>query len=224
MRSAGCATSRRKSREDYLELPALRPLPRIRLAFIDMFHTFYQNNDPLTAKGLCQKHGDRYLVQNPPAFYQTQAELDAVYALDFERAQHPYYETQGKVKALETIRFSISTHRGCYGECNFCAIAVHEGRTVRWRSPESILAEARDLTQHPEFKGYIQDLGGPTANMYGFECSKKLSKGSCPKKRCLYPSICPQMRVDHRPQLDLLTKGPPVQRREEGLCGLRHPL
>ena len=99
-----------------------------------MFHTFYKNNDPVSAKGLYQKHADRYLVQNPPAPYQTQAELDAVYALDYERAQHPYYEAQGPVRALETIRFSISTHRGCYGECNFCAIAVHEGRTVRWRS------------------------------------------------------------------------------------------
>jgi uncharacterized radical SAM protein YgiQ len=169
-----------------------------------MFHTFYQNNDPLNAKGLCQKHGDRYLVQNPPAFYQSQAELDAVYALHYERAQHPYYEKMGPVKALETIRFSISTHRGCYGECNFCAIAVHEGRTVRWRSKRSIVSEAEQLTQHPQFKGYIQDLGGPTANMYGFECSKKLSTGSCPKKRCLYPTICPVMKINHGPQVELL--------------------
>jgi len=188
----------------YLELAPYETVAQDKLAFIEMFHTFYQNNDPLNAKGLCQKHGDRYLVQNPPALYQTQAELDAVYALDFKRAQHPYYEDQGPVRALETIRFSISTHRGCYGECNFCAIAVHEGRTVRWRSPESILAEAGQLTGHPEFKGYIQDLGGPTANMYGFECAKKLSSGSCPKKRCLYPTICPLLKITHRPQVDLL--------------------
>jgi len=143
-------------------------------------------------------------VQNPPAPCQTQAELDAVYALDFERAQHPYYEAMGPVKALETIRFSISTHRGCYGECNFCAIAVHEGRTVRWRSPQSILDEAERLVSHPQFKGYIQDLGGPTANMYGFECDRKLTKGACPAKRCLSPGICPLLKVDHRPQLALL--------------------
>ena len=190
----------------YLELPAYETVQADKQAFIDMFHTFYRNNDPISGRGLCQKHGDRYLVQNPPALTETQAELDAVYALDFERAQHPYYEAQGPVKALETIRFSISTHRGCYGECNFCAIAVHEGRTVRWRSPASILDEAGRLTRHPQFKGYIQDVGGPTANMYGFECDKKLGKGACPAKRCLFPELCPLLEVDHRPQIDLLQK------------------
>lgn len=194
----------REKREGYLELPSYEMVAQDKNAFIDMFHLFYQNNDPVSAKGLCQKHDNRFLIQNPPALYQSQAELDAVYALDFERSQHPYYESQGKVKALETIQFSIATHRGCYGECNFCAIAVHEGRTVRWRSPESILAEARRLTQTPGFKGYIQDVGGPTANMYGYECAKKLARGSCKKKRCLYPGVCPLLKVDHRPQLALL--------------------
>jgi uncharacterized radical SAM protein YgiQ len=188
----------------YHELPSYEAVVQDKNAFIDMFHVFYRNNDPLNAKGLYQKHGNRYLVQNPPAFYQTQAELDAVYALDYERAQHPYYEQQGAVKALETIKFAISTHRGCYGECSFCAIAVHEGRTVRWRSPESILREAEQLTQVPGFKGYIWDVGGPTANMYGFECAKKLKSGSCPRKRCLYPTVCPLLKIDHRPQIELL--------------------
>ena len=188
----------------YLELPALEVVAQDKHAFIDMFHVFYQNNDPLTAKGLAQRHGDRCLIQNPPSTYQTQPELDEVYDLGFELAQHPFYERQGPVKALETIRFSIATHRGCYGECNFCAIAVHEGRTVRWRSRDSILREADQLTQHPQFKGYIQDLGGPTANMYGYECRKKLTSGSCPQKRCLYPTVCPALKVDHKPQLDLL--------------------
>ena len=174
----------------YLELPAYEKVKEDHQAFIDMFHLFYRNNDPLTAKGLYQQHGSRYLVQNPPAIYPTQAELDAVYALGYERAQHPYYERQGHVKALETIQFSVSTHRGCYGECNFCAIAVHEGRTVRWRSPKSILDEVRAFPDHPDFKGVVQDLGGPTANMYGFECGKKLETGSCPVKRCLTPDIC----------------------------------
>jgi uncharacterized radical SAM protein YgiQ len=171
-----------------------------------MFHRFYRNNDPVSARGLYQKHGDRYLVQNPPALTETQIELDAIYALDFERRQHPFYEQQGRVKALETIAFSISTHRGCYGECNFCAISVHEGTTVRWRSPESILAEAARLARDPDFKGYIQDLGGPTANMYGFECGRKLAKGICSVKRCVYPEVCPLMKVDHQPQIDLLRK------------------
>jgi uncharacterized radical SAM protein YgiQ len=190
----------------YLELPSYELVARDKAAFIDMFHSFYRNNDPISARGLYQKHADRYLVQNPPALTETQAELDAIYALDFERRQHPYYEQKGKVKALETIGFSISTHRGCYGECNFCAISVHEGTTVRWRSPESILAEAGRLALHPDFKGYIQDLGGPTANMYGFECGRKLAKGICSAKRCVYPEVCPLMKVDHHPQIELLRK------------------
>ncbi len=194
----------KEKRQGYLELPSYETVAADKLAFIEMFHLFYKNNDPVSARGLCQQHGDRFLVQNPPAPYQTQSELDEVYALDFERLQHPYYEAQGQVKALETIRFSISTHRGCYGECNFCAIAVHEGRTVRWRSQQSILDEAGRLIAHPEFKGYIQDVGGPTANMYGFECDKKLKNGACPAKRCLFPDICPLLEVDHRPQLELL--------------------
>ena len=194
----------KEKREGYLELPSYETVADDKNAFIDMFHLFYKNNDPITAKGLCQQHGDRWLIQNPPSVYQTQAELDAVYAIDFERAQHPYYEKQGPVRALDTIRFSISTHRGCYGECNFCAIAVHEGRTIRWRSQKSIVEEAERLILHPEFKGYIQDVGGPTANMYGFECEKKLKSGVCPAKRCVYPNVCPVMEIDHKPQIELL--------------------
>jgi uncharacterized radical SAM protein YgiQ len=191
---------------DYLELPSFDAVKTDNKAFSEMFHTFYRNSDALTAKGLYQKHGTRFLIHNPPALPLTQLELDAVYAHDFERAQHPYYERQGKVKALETIRFSISTHRGCYGECNFCAITVHEGRTVQWRSRKSILAEAEKITSLPDFKGYIVDVGGPTANMYGYECSKKLKSGSCPDKRCLHPRICPSLKANHHQQIELLRK------------------
>ncbi len=191
---------------NYLELPTYETVSRDKTSFVDMFRTFYQNNEPLTATGLYQKHGTRYLVHNPPGAYETQTELDAVYALDFERAQHPHYERQGKVAALETVRFSIATHRGCYGECNFCAIAVHEGRTVRWRSMHSAVSEARTLAKYPDFKGYILDLGGPTANMYGFECQKKLQKGACRDRRCLYPAVCPTLEADHSHQLALLRK------------------
>ncbi len=190
--------------QSYSELPSFEHVQKDKHAFIDMFHAFYQNNDPLIAKGLIQRHGDRYLVQNPPQPYLSQTELDEIYALPYERSQHPYYESQGSVRALDTIKYSISTHRGCYGECNFCAIAVHEGRTVRWRSQSSILSEARKLAKQPGFKGYIQDVGGPTANMYGFECDKKLSSGVCSKKHCLYPDTCSLLQVDHQPQIDLL--------------------
>ena len=191
---------------DYLELPAYETVAADKTAFIEMFHTFYRNNDPVSAKGLCQQHGDRWLVQNPPPLSETQAELDAIYALDYARAQHPFYEKQGSVKALETIRFSISTHRGCYGECNFCAIGVHEGRTIRSRSAASIVREAEQLTKHPQFKGNIHDLGGPTANMYGFECDHKLQHGACPKKRCIFPTVCSQLPVNYRPIIDVLRR------------------
>ena len=190
--------------KEFIRLPSLAEVIADPLAFIEMFHIFYRNNDPITAKGLYQQHESRFVVQNPPAHIPTQDELDAIYALEYARAQHPYYENKGPVKALDTIKFSISTHRGCYGECNFCAIAVHEGRTVRWRSQESILAEARNFLIHPDFKGIIPDLGGPTANMYGFECAKKLQTGSCPDKRCLVLAICPALKIDHKPQINLL--------------------
>ncbi|MDY6910874.1 MAG: YgiQ family radical SAM protein [Chloroflexota bacterium] len=195
-----------KKSNDYLEMPSYETVSEDKHALIDMFHKFYRNNDPLTAKGLYQKHGERYLVHNPPSPSLTQSELDSVYALDFERAQHPYYAKQGKAKALQTIRFSLSTHRGCYGECNFCSIGVHEGRMVQWRSSESILFEAWQLAQYPDFKGYIMDVGGPTANMYGFECAKKLTQGNCEKKRCLFPKVCPSLKADHRKQTKLLAQ------------------
>lgn len=190
----------------YLELPSYETVAADKMAFIDMFHLFYRNNDPVTAKGLYQRHADRCLVQTPPANYPSQAEMDAVYDLPYQRVQHPYYERMGPAKALETIQYSISTHRGCYGECNFCSIAVHEGRTVRWRSPDSIIHEAEAMTRLPGFKGYIQDVGGPTANMYGFECRKKLLRGACTDKRCLYPNVCPALKPDHQPQVDLLRR------------------
>ncbi|GMW04551.1 MAG: YgiQ family radical SAM protein [Dehalococcoides mccartyi] len=193
-------------RAGYLALPPFEAVEKDANALTDMFHTFYQNNDALSAKGLYQQTGNRYLIQNPPPMPFSQKEMDEIYELDFERAQHPYYQKQGAVKALETIRFSIQSHRGCYGECNFCAIAMHEGRTVQWRSPESILAEARILAGYPDFKGYIQDIGGPTANMYGFECEKKLKEGACADKRCLYPQVCPSLRVNYHKQLEMLKK------------------
>jgi len=191
---------------DYLVLPSFEEVSDSSDKFTEMFHCFYKNNDAITARGLVQKKADRFYVQNPPQPPLTQAEMDEVYALDFERRQHPFYEAQGSVKALDTIRFSIPTHRGCYGECNFCAIAVHEGRTVSSRSEASVLAEAKTFTHDPEFKGIIQDVGGPTANMYAIECTKKLNAGACVEKRCLFPEICPTIKIDHARQLSLLKK------------------
>jgi len=190
--------------EGCLELPSFQKAAEDKNAFTKMFNSFYRNNDPITATTLAQKQDTRHLIQNPPAPCLSGAELDAVYDLEYQRDLHPFYRRQGKVKALETIRFSITTHRGCYGECSFCSIAVHQGRTVRCRSKRSILAEARQIELHPLFKGTIQDVGGPTANMYGIECSRKMKDGSCPKKRCLFPKICPELTINHQKQISLL--------------------
>lgn len=212
--------------QDYCQLSSFEDVSSDKIAYIESFDTFYKNNDPITAKGLIQAHGDRYLVQNPPAFSLNQNELDKIYALPYERAQHPYYEKNGKVKALETIRFSISTHRGCYGECNFCAIAVHEGRTIQWRSKESILNEVDTLSKIPEFKGIIQDLGGPTANMYGFECRKKTTRGTCQDRRCISPEVCTALHPNHHPQIELLqsVREHPQVRKVFVASGLRYDL
>jgi uncharacterized radical SAM protein YgiQ len=183
--------------------------------FLAMFKIFSANQDARTAKALMQPVDTRALVQNPPASPLTQPELDAVYDLPFELDTHPFYAAKGFVRAWDTIRFSMTTHRGCYGECNFCAIAAHQGRTVVSRSERSLIAEAKRFLQHPKFKGVISDVGGPTANMYGFECERKLRDGACPKKRCLTPTCCPGMKPDHRPQLHLL-------RALRALPGMRH--
>ena len=192
--------------DDYLQLPSFRDCAASPDAFTEMFHQFYRNMDPVTARGLTQLHDSRYLVQNPPAALLDSAEMDRIYALGFERRQHPYYERQGKVKALETVRFSIPTHRGCYGECNFCAIAVHEGRTIQWRSEGSIVREAEEMAQDPAFRGNIHDVGGPTANMYGFECAKKERSGCCENKRCVAPDVCRTLKTDHAPYISLLRR------------------
>ncbi len=212
--------------EGYLELPSYEEVCADKDRFIEMFHAFYVNNDPISAQGLAQRYGSRYVVQNPPTPTLTIEEMDAVYALPFEHAVHPYYAAQGEVRAMETIRFSIPTHRGCYGECNFCAIAVHEGRRVAWRSKASILAEARAMKDRPGFHGIIHDLSGPTANMYGFECNVKAHRGACQDKSCIYPQVCPLLGLTHAPHTGLLK----ALRQVEGVrkvfvgSGIRHDL
>ena len=191
---------------EYITLPSHQECLDDKLKFMDMFDDFYHNNDPISARGLCQNVDGRYLIQNPPAPYLTTEELDGVSALPFMRDLHPYHHKEGKVKALETIKFSISTHQGCYGECNFCAISVHQGRTIRSRSVDSIVKEAKHFGTYKDFKGIISDLGGPTANMYGYECSKKLTKGTCEEKSCMFPKLCKALKPTHKKQLELLRK------------------
>ncbi len=190
----------------YLQLPSFEETVNDKYKFIEMFDAFYLNNDPLSAKGLVQKHGERFLIQNPPQYNPTTEEMDYYHDLKYERETHPYYRKDGSVRALDTIRFSINTHRGCYGECNFCAIAVHQGQTISGRSEKSIINEAKEYAKMKNFKGNISDVGGPTANMYGFECAKKLKLGSCDDKRCVAPSTCKTLKPTHKPQIDLLKK------------------
>lgn len=196
----------KEKKDSYLELPSFEECVRDKKEFSKAFDIFYHNCDPITAKGLCQLCGDRYLIQNPPSENFTSEELDDIYSMDFERDVHPYYKAMGEVRALDTIRTSVTTHRGCYGECNFCAIAIHQGRTVISRSQDSIVEEVKGIASTPKFKGYIADVGGPTANMYDVECSKKLKLGACQDKRCLYPHKCPALKIDHNNQIELLDK------------------
>ncbi|MBM9536014.1 YgiQ family radical SAM protein [Desulfobulbus alkaliphilus] len=189
-----------------LLLPAATQTAADKAAFITMFRTFYENNDPVTARTLVQQQDSRFLVHNPPQPPLSTEELDTVHGLVFTRDLHPRDRLLGQVRALDTIRFALTTHRGCYGECAFCAIAVHQGRTIQQRSVASLVAEAETLTQHAAFKGTIVDVGGPTANMYGFECARKEHHGACRDKRCLFPEVCPGLKVNHAPLTTLLRR------------------
>ncbi|MGC8765613.1 MAG: YgiQ family radical SAM protein [Brevinematia bacterium] len=204
-----CFLDREKEKylkKGYIELPSFEEAKNDKLKFIEMFKLFYENNDPLTARGLIQKTMDRYLIQNPPARLLSKEEMDFIYGLSFERDVHPAIKSKGEVKAIHTIQFSIITHRGCYGECNFCSISVHQGRHIVERSEHSVIEEAKRLVKHKGFKGYITDVGGPTANMYGIECEKKKKTGACKDKRCLFPTICKNLNLNHSRQLNLLKK------------------
>ena len=209
-----------------LVLPTFAEAAADRERFTAMFRTFYDHCDPVTARMLAQQQDTRFLVHNPPQLPLSTAELDAVHDLEFTRDLHPTDRKRGPVRALDTIRFALTTHRGCYGECNFCAIAVHQGRTVQSRSPASIVREAGRIAAHPDFRGTLTDVGGPTANMYGFECRRKASKGACADKRCLYPAVCPGLQVDHGPLLDLLRRlrQVPGVRKVVVASGIRHDL
>jgi uncharacterized radical SAM protein YgiQ len=215
-----------EKKEGYIELPSHAEVAVDSAKFTEMFKIFYKNDDPITGKGLCQKQDSRYLVQNPPQFPLTSGELDHIHELGYERNVHPYYEAWGPVRALETIRFAITTHRGCYGDCKFCAISLHQGQRVVDRSEASILKEASVLTKHPEFKGYIHDVGGPTANMYGIECERRKTKGTCRNKRCLTPVACNKLQISHLPQIDLLKKirQMPKVKKVFIASGIRHDL
>ncbi|MEG1875796.1 MAG: YgiQ family radical SAM protein, partial [Angelakisella sp.] len=163
-----------------------------------------EQQDHVYGKAIVQKHGDQLVIQNPPQPPLTQQELDAVWELPFERYYHPSYEALGGVKAIEEVEFSIMHNRGCYGACNFCSITFHQGRVVSSRSHQSVLQEAEQFTRNKRFKGYIHDVGGPTANFRGPACAKQLEKGVCQGKKCLFPKVCPAIHADHSDYIALL--------------------
>ena len=175
-------------------------------AYAEAFASQYGEQDAISGRAMTERYGDRLLVQNPPMPPLERDELDKVYALPFTRRPHPVYDKDGGVPAIAEVEFSITHNRGCFGACNFCALAFHQGRTVRSRSEESILTEAREIAALPNFKGYIHDIGGPTANFRAPACEKQLKSGVCPNRRCLSPKPCPNLRVDHSEYLDIIEK------------------
>ena len=188
-------------------LPSFLEMQADKLAYARSFAVQYRNSDPFTGKRLVEPYSDHeFVVQNPPASPLTQEELDAVYRLPYARTYHPMYEKDGGVPAITEVKFSLSSNRGCFGECSFCALTFHQGRIVQARSHESLLDEAKLICEDPDFKGYIHDVGGPTANFRAPACAKQLKKGACPNKRCLFPEPCKQLDADHGDYLDLLDK------------------
>ena len=176
------------------------------IQYAKSFKMQYDNTDPFTGKTLVEPYENVYVVQNPPQPPLTTEEMDEVYSLPYMRTYHPSYEQQGGVPAIAEIKFSLTSNRGCFGGCNFCALTFHQGRTVQVRSHASILEEAKLLTEDPDFKGYIHDVGGPTANFRKPSCRKQLEYGVCKNKQCLFPKVCQNCEVDHRDYLELLRK------------------
>ena len=188
-----------------LALPSWQALQAERSAYAESFRIQYENTDPFTAKRLIEPYGEReFVVQNPPQKPLSQKEMDAVYDLPYCRTYHPSYAALGGVPAIAEVQFSLVSNRGCFGACSFCALTFHQGRIVQARSHESILKEARAMTQEPDFKGYIHDVGGPTANFRRPACQKQLTKGACPNRQCLYPTPCRNLDADHSDYLALL--------------------
>jgi len=191
---------------DYVELPSSEAVTKNKKDYSKAFKIQYEEQDPIRGKTLVQKHGVKYIVQNPPAMILKTEELDNVYKLPFVRQYHPMYKEQGGIPALAEVEFSITAHRGCFGGCAFCAIHSHQGRIIQPRSDQSIIAEATLLTKLPNFKGYIHDVGGPTANFRKPSCKKQLKLGVCKNRQCLFPEPCPNLEVDHREYGNLLRK------------------
>lgn len=193
--------------EDAIVLPSYDEISTNKEAYARSFYIQYQNTDPFQAKKMAEAypHGI-YVVQNPPQKPLSMQEMDDVYALPYTRTYHPIYEKDGGIPAISEVKFSLISNRGCFGGCNFCALTFHQGRIIQTRSHASILAEAKQMTQNKDFKGYIHDVGGPTANFRHTSCKKQLEKGVCTNRQCLFPTPCKNLTVDHKDYLSLLRK------------------
>ena len=190
---------------DYEMLPSYEDLKADKLNYARSFNIQYMNTDPFTGKRLVEPYDKGiYVVQNPAAKPLTQIEMDDVYALPYMNTYHPVYEKDGGVPAISEIKFSITSNRGCFGSCSFCALTFHQGRILQTRSHESIIEEAKAMTEEPDFKGYIHDVGGPTANFRQPACSKQMEHGACKNKQCLSPEPCKNMKIDHKDYINLL--------------------
>lgn len=186
-------------------LPSFEEIKADKKTYAKSFYTQYCNTDPFTGKRLVEPYSDHlYVVQNPPAKPLSQIEMDDVYALPYMRKCHPSYDKSGGVPATEEIKFSLISNRGCFGGCSFCALTFHQGRIIQTRSMESLIEEAKQITQEKDFKGYIHDVGGPTANFRQPACSKQLTKGVCAKKQCLFPKPCNNLKADHTEYIEIL--------------------
>ena len=190
---------------DAIRLPDFERIRDDKRAYADSFRIQYQNTDPFNGQRLYECYdGALFVVQNPPAKPLTQQEMDDIYDLPYMRAYHPSYEAEGGIPALQEIKFSLTSNRGCFGECSFCALTFHEGRIVQSRSHESLIREAKLFLDDPDFKGYIHDVGGPTAQFRAPACEKQMTKGACKHRKCMVPEPCPHMNVDHSDYLQLL--------------------
>lgn len=200
-------TRKREDIYDAIELPHYEKLLADKKEYAKSFYTQYCNTDPFSGKRLFETYDKKlFVVQNPPSKPLAGNEMDQVYSLPFQRTYHPSYEALGGVPAITEVKFSLVSNRGCYGGCSFCALTFHQGRIIQTRSHESILAEAGQMVWEPDFKGYIHDVGGPTANFRAASCDKQLTKGVCPNKQCLFPKPCRNLKVDHTDYLKLLRK------------------
>ncbi|MGN0290581.1 MAG: YgiQ family radical SAM protein [Lachnospiraceae bacterium] len=200
-------TRKKEDIYDAVFLPDYQELKKDKKKYAESFYIQYQNTDPFSGKRLAESYDQKmFVVQNPPAKPLSTEEMDDVYALPYMRTYHPSYEKYGGVPAINEVKFSLVSNRGCFGGCSFCALTFHQGRIIQTRSHESIIEEAKVLIQDKDFKGYIHDVGGPTANFRAPACKKQLQKGACPNKQCLFPKPCENLIADHRDYLELLRK------------------